>query len=244
MTDTVIEALELPTIIMGNQTSIYPTLIWDSDTTILVDAGFTGQSSAIKQAIMKTGKSFEKLDKIIVTHHDRDHIGSLRSLLHDLPSASVLSHEAEKPYIEGNLLPCKVTMADAPDSQFPPPVKAAFQAQKLDYLDYAVPVDETLYDGQELPYCGGIKVVHTPGHTPGHICLYLTHNKTLIAGDALCIEGGKLNVIPHFTSFDPYLAIKSLEKLSQYVIETVFCYHGGVWRGNADQFTKELSDIK
>lgn len=245
MTATSIEALEIQAAIMGNPTYIYPALLWDSETTILVDAGFPGQSSAIRQATRKTGASFEKISNIVVTHHDRDHIGSLRSIMHELPSTvSVLAHEAEKPYIEGHLLPCKVTMADKADSQFPPPVKAAFQAQKLDYLSYAVTVDKTLYDGEELPFCGGIMVIHTPGHTPGHICLYLQQTKTLVAGDALCIEGGKLSLLPRFASFDPSLAVKSLDRLAQYTIETVLCYHGGIWQGNADQFTRELSDLR
>jgi glyoxylase-like metal-dependent hydrolase (beta-lactamase superfamily II) len=33
-------------------------------------------------------------------------------------------------------------------------------------------VDETLADNQELSYCGGIQVIFTPGHSPGHISLY------------------------------------------------------------------------
>lgn len=33
--------------------------------------------------------------------------------------------------------------------------------------------DRTIKDGKELSYCGGANIIHTPGHTPGHICLYL-----------------------------------------------------------------------
>jgi len=63
-------------------------------------------------------------------------------------------------------------MADALDSPYPPEMKSVFQSQKLDYLEFTVNVDKTLEDGEELPFCGGITVIHTPGHTPGHICLY------------------------------------------------------------------------
>ncbi len=82
---TGVEMLEIPAMIRGAQTFIYPTLIWDSKTTILVDAGFPDQLSEFKQAIMEGGASFERIDKIIITHHDRDHIGSLRSILNELP---------------------------------------------------------------------------------------------------------------------------------------------------------------
>jgi len=52
-----VEVLEIPAVIMGTKTLIYPTLIWDEKTTILVDAGFPGQISDFRQAIMETGTS-------------------------------------------------------------------------------------------------------------------------------------------------------------------------------------------
>jgi glyoxylase-like metal-dependent hydrolase (beta-lactamase superfamily II) len=64
-------------------------------------------------------------------------------------------------------------------------LRAGFQSSKVN-------VDRTLKDGEELPYCGGISVIFTPGHTLGHICLYHKQSKTLIAGDILDIDGGKL----------------------------------------------------
>ena len=239
------EVLELPALIMGTETSIYPTLIWDNETAILVDAGFPGQISHIRQAVIKAGVLFEKIDKIIITHHDRDHIGSLRTILTELPQkASVFAHKEERPYLEGRILPFKASLAEAPDSPYPPKMKALFQSQKLDYLDFTVNVDKILEDGETLPFCGGITVIHTPGHTPGHICLYLSQSKTLIAGDALFVEDNKLCMPPKLASLDPSFAVKSLDKLVGHDIETVICYHGGVWRGSVNQFTEQLSDLK
>jgi len=240
-----VEALEIPATIGGMKTSIYPTLIWDSEAAILVDAGFPGQIPAIRRSVASSGALFENIDKIIITHHDRDHTGSLRSVLTNLPQkASVLSHQEERQYIEGRALPCKVILAEAPDSPYPPETKAIFLQQKLDYLDFAVSVDRTLEDGEELPFCGGIVVIHTPGHTPGHICLYIAQSKTLVAGDALCVENKSLHTLPKFASFDPSLAVKSLDKLVPYDVETVICYHGGVWRGSASQFVAELKALR
>jgi glyoxylase-like metal-dependent hydrolase (beta-lactamase superfamily II) len=242
---TGIEMLEIPATIRGTKTSIYPTLIWNSKTMVLIDAGFPDQLSDIRQSITKAGASLERIDKIIITHHDRDHIGSLRSILNELPrKASVFSHEGERPYIEGRILPFKATLADAPDSPYPPEIKALFQRQKLDYLDFTVDVDRIVEDGEELPFCGGITVIHTPGHTPGHICLYIGQNKTLIAGDALSVEGGKLGPLPKLASLDWASAVRSLGKLVRYDIETVICYHGGAWRGNFSRSIAELSDLQ
>jgi glyoxylase-like metal-dependent hydrolase (beta-lactamase superfamily II) len=242
---TGVEMLEIPATIRGAQTFIYPTLIWDSKTTVLVDAGFPGQLSAFRRAIMEAGASFERIDKIIITHHDRDHIGGLRSILNELPQkASVFSHQEERPYIEGRIPPFKATLADAPDSPYPPEMKALFRRQKLDYLDFTVGVDRIVEDGEELPFCGGITVIHTPGHTPGHVCLYIGQSKTLIAGDALSAEGDKLGPLPKLASLDWPSAVRSLGTLVRYDVETVICYHGGVWRGDFSRSIAELAGLR
>lgn len=63
-------------------------------------------------------------------------------------------------------------------------------------------VNQTVAVGQELPYYGGIPVIHTPGHTEGHISLYLQQSKVLIAADAmLCIDGKLHGPVPQ-TSLD------------------------------------------
>ncbi len=242
---TGVEMLEISATIRGAQTFIYPSLVCDSKTMILIDAGFPGQLSEFRRAIAEGGASFERIDKIIITHHDRDHTGSLRSILNELPhKASVFTHQGERPYIEGRIPPCKATMADAPDSPYPPEIKALFQRQKLDYLDFTVGVDRIVEDGEELPFCGGITVIHTPGHTPGHICLYIGQSKTLIAGDALfVVEGAKLGPPPKLASLDWPLAVRSLGKLVRYNVETVICYHGGAWRGNFSRSIAELAGL-
>jgi len=82
---------------------------------------------------------------------------------------------------------------------------------------------------------GGITVIYTPGHTPGHISLHLKQSKTLITGDALFVDGGLLVPAPRYINFDKDLAMKSLEKFTRYDIEAVICYHGGVYTSNANQ---------
>jgi glyoxylase-like metal-dependent hydrolase (beta-lactamase superfamily II) len=75
-----------------------------------------------------------------------------------------------------------------------------------------VKVDQTVDDGQELPYCGGIRVIFTPGHTPGHISLYLKQSKTLVAGDAMICLDGSLRGPVQQTTLDMNTALRSLEK--------------------------------
>ena len=231
-----IAMLEIKADIRGKPSVIHPTLMWDGAIAILVDAGYPGQLPLIRAAIEQAGVPFDKLNKVVVTHHDIDHIGSLSQMLKERDGdISVLGHAVEKAYIQGDKRPLKLAQMEANLDHLPEEMKilygqlnAAFQACKVN-------VDETLDDGQELPYLGGITVIFTPGHTLGHICLYHKRSKTLIAGDALCVEEGMLARTPAFTTFDAALYAQSLVKLAQYDIETVICYHGGLYKDHANQ---------
>nr|WP_246027886.1 MULTISPECIES: MBL fold metallo-hydrolase [Paenibacillus] len=91
-------------------------------------------------------------------------------------------------------------------------------------------IDRTVSSGEKLPWCDGIEIIHTPGHLPGHISLYLPSSKTLIAGDALVIEDGKHNIANPQHTLDLEEAITSVEKLLEYDIKQLICYHGGCFR--------------
>ncbi|MGE7093690.1 MBL fold metallo-hydrolase [Lysinibacillus sp. NPDC048646] len=74
---------------------------------------------------------------------------------------------------------------------------------------------------------GGIEVIHTPRHTPGHISLYVKRSKALVAGDALICSGGFLRGPVLQTMLDINTARLSLKKFLSFDIESVICYHGG-----------------
>jgi glyoxylase-like metal-dependent hydrolase (beta-lactamase superfamily II) len=92
-----------------------------------------------------------------------------------------------------------------------------------------------LVGGERLPYCGGIKVIHTPGHTVGHICLYLEQSRTLVAGDALAVEGGVLRPSLPALSHDVDQAVASLKQLSSVDIAAIICYHGGLYQDRPNE---------
>ncbi|HKJ92492.1 MAG TPA: MBL fold metallo-hydrolase, partial [Longimicrobiales bacterium] len=102
-------------------------------------------------------------------------------------------------------------------------------------------VTRALQDGDELPYCGGILVLHTPGHTPGHISLYLRRSKTLVSGDALVSENGVLQGPRPGATPDMATAVASLSKLTGLDIVTAITYHGGVVKENVKDRLAELA---
>jgi len=198
---------------------IHPTLLWDQEMTVLIDTGFPGQIEDLRMAMQKVGVSLDKLNLVILTHQDIDHIGCLPDILRECGSKiQVYAHELDKPYNQGEQPLLK-------DRQIKNPPKGR--------------VDNTLHDGQELACCGGIQVIHTPGHTPGHISLYLKRSKTLIAGDSLYSVNGMLGGIHEPTTLDIEEARHSLQKVLNLNIESIICYHGGLSKENInDQIRK------
>lgn len=241
-----IEMLEIVAIIMGKTNVIYPTLIWDEALVILVDTGYPGQLPLFREAMEKASRPFNQLSKVIITHQDIDHIGNLPTILNESPQrVEVLANEVEKPHIQGEKRLLKLTPEAIAQAMNSLPAEMLEERRKAFKTALENPpkanVDKTIADGEELPYCGGIIVIDTPGHTPGYICLYHKKTKTLIAGDAMKVVDGQLvGPDPHAT-LDMNLAVKSLKKLTLYDIETIICYHGGLYKGNANQRIAELA---
>lgn len=231
-----IETIELVMNMMGQQSVIHPTLIWDDNEVILVDTGIPGQLGEIREAIEKAGVSFNKLTKVILTHQDIDHIGSLPEILKAADhKIEVLAHEEDKPYIEGEKPSIKMNPERVAKMLESLPEEQRQKIKTLFGTPLTAKVDKTISDGEVLPFCGGITVIFTPGHTPGHISLYHHQSKTLITGDALVAANGILmGPNPHATP-DMETALQSIKKFTNYDIKTVICYHGGVIKENANQ---------
>jgi glyoxylase-like metal-dependent hydrolase (beta-lactamase superfamily II) len=195
------------------------TLIVDEENgNTLVDAGLPDQVEAISAALVEAGIGVRDLRRIIFTHQDLDHVGSGAALVRQ-SGATVLAHPADAPHIDGSLRPLK-----------PSPEMLEQRPQMREALERLEPVgvDERVEDGALLDLAGGTKVIFTPGHTPGHISLYLERSKVLIAGDALTAERGSLNGPNPSMTPEMRRAIQSIRRLADLEIDTIVCYHGGV----------------
>jgi len=197
----------------------------------LVDTGLPGQYDAIVAALAEANLAVADLKRIILTHQDIDHVGSL----HDLVQASgarVLAHAVEAPFIDGTRLPRFATpevLAQRPELR---PAAERFQP---------TPIDEQLQDGVRLDLAGGVRVVFSPGHTPGHICVYHERSRTLIAGDALTAGAGQLMGPNAGATPDMPLAQQSVRKLAELDVQTIVCYHGGVVSDDAGGQLRRLA---
>ena len=226
-----VEVLDLKWDQFGTPSWVHPTLVWDEKEDVLIDAGFPGQLEQLREEIERAGVSAERLTRLIFTHQDIDHIGGSNALLALNERIEVLAHEQDAPYILGE----KPLIKFSPErrAQITELMSSLPEQQRRKILEgFEHPnsrVDRTLTDGERLSYCGGIVVIHTPGHTPGHVVLYLESSKVLVAGDGLNISEGRLTGPGPRMTPDLGQATRSLKKLAAYDIETVVCYHGGVY---------------
>jgi glyoxylase-like metal-dependent hydrolase (beta-lactamase superfamily II) len=214
--------------------AIYPTLAWDENSLALIDAGFPGQTEALIGAIAAEGFRAEDITHIILTHQDIDHIGCLPDLLRLAPSARMIAHVDEVPYIDGRATPVKLAALEAAYDSLPEQLRQFCDTLREGFANRRAAVGQTVEVGAVLPIAGGIEVVHTPGHTPGHIAMLLRQGRIMIAGDAANIANGRITGPNPQHTYDMELGKESFDKLTAYYCRGVISYHCGFLRLEGD----------
>ena len=211
--------------------SYHLTLLWDDDKNlVLVDAGLDKQHQQLVDAIKSVGFDPGKITHIIFTHQDGDHVGGGVGMMKIAPNAKVLAHKDEVPYIDGRKTPIKFQSSLENYETYDQETKNQIDASKTLIANTRFPIQQELKDGDVLPICGGIEIIHTPGHTPGHICLYLQKSQIMVLGDAANVEGNELvGFNPQYIQ-DMELADKSIEKIRKYPMKGAIAYHGGFFK--------------
>jgi glyoxylase-like metal-dependent hydrolase (beta-lactamase superfamily II) len=208
--------------------AFYPALVKDGASLALIDAGFAEQNAAFVKAIEDEGFKAQDISHIILTHQDGDHMDGVKAMKELAPGAIVVAHKEEAPYIDGSRTPSKLQAWIDKQGSLSEEDKADVEQRKAAAAARAVPVDRTVTDGEII--FGDMEAVHVPGHTPGHIVLYLKNSGIIIGGDAINIEDGKLTgPNPAYTQ-DPAQGAASLEKILGYNPKMVVTYHCGLWK--------------
>lgn len=214
----------------GARKSLFPTLICHGQDLILVDCGYPGFLPLLEAAMRAKCLSPDDLTHVVITHHDDDHMGALAELLDAYPGIQVLAGAEQAPYISGREKSLRLQQAEALQPSLPPEMQAWGQAfqQQLAAVRPAR-VDRLLSPGDTLPWCGGCRVLATPGHMPGHISLFFPQARTVVTGDAAVVEDGALTVANPQYTLDMEAARVSLAMLLDLPADTYLCFHGGTF---------------
>ena len=220
----------------GRIFTVYPTLIFDNHEMVMIDCGYPQHMEKMHMLASEQGLDLRRLTKIIITHNDIDHMGALGQFKRVYPNIEIIASHLQAQYISGEKTAIRLQLAQhayqQADSHRRP------QIQKLiDILSSveSVAVDRRVSDQEIIDVCEGLQIIYTPGHLPGHISVYHKESRSLITGDALVSEFGKLQLAHPKSNIDCELARKSAMRLAQLDIETVYCYHGGAYKGNIRQ---------
>lgn len=194
----------------------------------LVDTGFKNSMEKIFAAIRKGGKDPERIKQIILTHSHPDHSGSAADIKNKL-NIPVYIHGDDAELLEqgiGGRLPHEVSPGFLNKILF-----NLFIKKSPNQTD-ALVADEILKDGDIIPIADGIKVIHTPGHSKGHVALLLERDKVLIAGD-LCAN---MMGLGYSTVYESRLeGQESILKATAYDFNIAVFGHGKPLLGMANQ---------
>ena len=200
-------------------------LIAEPEGLTLIDSGIRRSGpKLVLETIASLGRQPGDLKHILITHSDGDHTGGAKELKAATGATIYVSPndgekmaqglEGRKPSGPMGWLAGTITGFIAP---IPP--------QKPDVL---------LKEGQELLVLGGLRVLATPGHTPGHLSYYSPSRKILFAGDSFNTMGGKIKWMRGPFTWNFETGKQSIALQSKLGAEVVCCGHGDPMRGKLE----------
>lgn len=228
MNELIVLDLKMP--FSPSKDPIYPVLLGDGNgNLVLVDCGCKDQLPELEAVIRSHGREPGQVTHLVLTHHDHDHMGTAAAFKRKYPGVHVVTSLAEEPYVSGKKKSLRLEQAEALQPQLPPERQEFGRAfcALLRSIE-PVAVDEIIEGDVFMPWCGGCHLLQTPGHTPGHLALWLPELSTVITGDAMTVQDGKPGPANPQYTLDPPLAAQSLEKLLALKPRRFVCYHGGV----------------
>lgn len=210
---------------------------------VLVDTGLDGYSKSVIDAAEQRFGPGSRPEAIVLTHGHFDHSANANTLAEHW-GVSIYAHRLELPFVNGSN---KYPPPDPTVGGFMSQVIRLFPNRRMDLSKYL----RELVTGN-LPWLPEWQIIETPGHTPGHVSFYRSHDGTLVAGDAFTTvnQDHALDMLtqrqqvwrpPTYYTCDWQQAEASVKKLAALNPSVLGAGHGVPMSG--EEATQQLRDL-
>jgi glyoxylase-like metal-dependent hydrolase (beta-lactamase superfamily II) len=215
---------------LGNEIVNYYLVEADGGLT-LVDAGLPGFYDQLEAFLRERGRAVGDIDVLLLTHPHGDHVGIAERVrqagvpvrIHELDAEQARTGKNHKR--EGGLLPYL---------RYGTTWRLLTTAARAGGLKTVKIAEVTPFGEGELDVPGRPRVIHTPGHSPGHVVFHFAGQGALIAGDAVCTwnpltgrDGPQ--IMPGAFSFSNAQAMSSLDLIEPIEVGALLVGHGDPW---------------
>lgn len=209
--------LSIPTPFYVGDVNVY---LIKEDPLTLIDVGPKTKEAAeaLRRELGRNGVQFSDVRRIVLTHAHEDHCGLAKSVRDEAKQAEIFIHNWETGHLFGRLAHEEhrdlMMRSGVPDS--------VFEEMRVLYTDISLLTDsleesdfQPLRDEMELEFeTGSLRVLHTPGHTPGSCSFVREADRTLICGDCILKR-----ITPNpILSPDPIDPSKRFPSLAEYLV--------------------------
>ena len=175
--------------------------------TVLIDTGLPGLNGRILSELASLGIVPSSVSKILLTHHDLDHIGN-SAALRSGTGAEIYASEEDIPYIKGE--------------KSRPGVKRIIQR----IVPHENPV--IVYPYPRSGKMGEFSIIRTPGHTPGHVCIQ--YGKVLFSGDLFKFGRASFKLARDMMNVDTQMLRSSAALIRSLAVDWICPSHSAPFR--------------
>ncbi len=221
----------------------------------LIDTGPKTKEAveALRSGLRKAGFLISDVRRIVLTHAHEDHCGLARSVRDEAKDAEVLVHAWETGHRVGRLEYSEhrslLVRAGVPDDEIQT-MRRMYEGVRFYADSFAEGEFGPLLDEAELDFASGsLRIVHTPGHTPGSCSFVREADRTIIAGDCVLkritpnpiLSPDPIDTSKRFPSLAEYMV--SLARLRTFAPTLVYGGHGEPVRDYEELFNRYIRAI-
>jgi glyoxylase-like metal-dependent hydrolase (beta-lactamase superfamily II) len=224
-------------------------VVKDGDELTAVDAGLPGLAETLRDDMRAEGLDPAAVRAVVLTHSDGDHTGLCTGFKEI--GARVLIHEADA---------AALAEPGPKSGEASPPrlIPHLWRPGLWRFLGHmagrgggrppAVEADATFAGGETLDVPGRLRVLHTPGHTPGHCAFLLEERRVLFVGDSICtwnpLTGDRVpQVMPRAFNEDNRACAESLDAIADADAGVLLPGHGDAWHGSPAVAAQRARDL-